>query len=130
MNTLKRIFIVLAVGCGAAWLAKMAAIAANGGSGSTLIGVLWGVGMVTFLLAAGTGTAVALGRAPIWARVVAGVIAPVVAFWLLNLLDIAIKSVYVSDSWFRDEVALVVAGVLLAAIGLRLHTHAHQQQHA
>src|SRR5680860_805976 len=115
MNTLKRIFIVLAVGCGAAWLAKMAAIAANGGSGSTLIGVLWGVGMVTFLLAAGTGTAVALGRAPIWARVVAGVIAPVVAFWLLNLLDIAIKSVYVSDSWFRDEVALVVAGVLLAA---------------
>ena len=123
MNTLKRIFIVLAVACGAAWLAKMAAIAANGGSWSPLIGILWGVGMVTFLLAAGTGTALALDRAPIWARVVAGLIAPVVAFWLLDLLGIAIKSVYVSDGWFRDEVALVVAGLFMAAIGMHLLRH-------
>jgi len=120
MNTLKRTFIVLAVACGAAWLAKMAAIAANGPSESTLIGVLWGIGMVTFLLAAGTGTALALGRAPVWARVIGGVLAPFVAFILLNALDLAIKSVYVSDSWLRDEVALIVAGVVLAAIGLRL----------
>ena len=126
MNTLKKIFIVLSIACGAAWLAKMAAIAANGPSESTLIGVLWGIGMVTFLLAAGTGTALALGRAPVWVRVVAGVIAPGVAFWLLELLDLAIKSVYVSDSWFRDEVALVVAGVLLAAIGLRLNSRSPQ----
>lgn len=127
MNTLKRIFIVLAVACGAAWLAKMAAIAANGGAWSPLIGVLWGIGMVTFLLAAGTGTALALGRAPVWARVVAGVIAPGVAFWLLDVLGIAIKSVYESDSWFRDEVALVVAGVLMAAIGLHLRSRAGRQ---
>ena len=120
MNTLKRTFIVLAVSCGAAWLAKMAAIAANGGSGSTLIGILWGIGMVTFLLAAGTGTALLLGRAPVWARVTAGVLAPALAFWLLDVLDLAIKSVYVSDGWIRDELSLIVAGVMLAGIGLRL----------
>ena len=75
MNLLKRIFIVLAVACGAAWLAKMAAIAANGGAGSTLVAALWAIGMITFLLAAGTGTALLLGRAPVWARLVAGVLA-------------------------------------------------------
>ncbi len=120
MNILRRTFIVMAVACGAAWLLKMAAIAANGGSWSPLIGVLWAIGMVTFLLAAGTGTALLLGRAPVWARVIGGVLGSFVAFWLLNALDVAVKSVYVSESWFRDEVALVVAGVLLAAIGLRL----------
>ena len=129
MNTLKKIFIVLSIACGAAWLAKMAAIAANGPSESTLIGVLWGIGMVTFLLAAGTGTALALGKAPVWARVVAGLIAPVVAFWLLELLDLAIKSVYVSDGWLRDEVALIVAGVVLAGIGLHL-ARTSTRQHA
>ena len=127
MNTLKRTFIVLAVACGAAWLVKMAAIAANGGSGSTLIGVLWGIGLVTFLLAAGTGTALLLGRTPVWARVIAGVLAVPVSFWLLNTLDIAIKGVYTSDTWFRDEVALVIAGLFMAAIGLRLYGRGRQQ---
>ena len=127
MNTLKRTFIVLAIACGAGWMAKMVAIAANGGSGSTLIGVLWGIGMVTFLLAAGTGTALLLVRAPVWARVIAGVLAVPVSFWLLDMLGIAIKSVYVSDGWFRDEVQLVVAGVLMAAIGLRLHSRGREQ---
>ncbi len=120
MNTLRRTFIVMAVSCGAAWLAKMAAIAANGGSGSTLIGILWGIGMVTFLLAAATGTALLLAKAPVWARIAAGVAAVPVSFWLLDVLGLAIKSVYVSDSWLRDEVALIVAGVVFAAIGLRL----------
>lgn len=120
MNTLKRIFIVVAVSCGAAWLGKMAAIAANGGSWSPLIGVLWAIGMVTFLLASGTGTALLLAKAPVWARVIGGMLGSFVAFWLLNALDIAIKSVYVSDSWLRDEVALIVAGAVFAAIGLRL----------
>jgi len=129
MNILRRTFIVLAVACGAAWLLKMAAIAANGGSGSTLIGVLWAIGMITFLLAAGTGTALLLGRAPVWARVIGGVLGAFVAFWLLNALDIAIKSIYVSDSWLRDEVALIVAGVVMAAIGLSL-ARTSTRQHA
>jgi hypothetical protein len=129
MNTLKRIFIVMAVSCGAAWLAKMAAIAANGPSESTLIGVLWGIGMVTFLLASGTGTALLLAKAPVWARIAAGVAAVPVSFWLLDMLGLAIKSVYVSDSWLRDEVALIVAGVVFAAIGLRLAS-TERQQHA
>ena len=120
MNILRRTFIVLAVACGASWLLKMAAIAANGGSGSTLIGVLWTIGMLTFLFAAGTGTALLLERAPVWAQIIGGVLAPAVAFWLLGVLDIAVKSVYVSEGWFRDEVALVLAGVVMAAIGLRM----------
>lgn len=130
MNTLNRTFIVLAIACGAAWLAKMAAIAANGPAESALIGTLWGIGMVTFLLASGTGVALLLVRAPVWARVMAGVVAVPVAFVLLEVLDLAIKGVYVSDGWFRDEVALVVAGILMAAIGVRLLRSHTDREHA
>ena len=119
MNILRKTFIVAAISCGAAWLLKMVAIVAfNGAEEDVLIvGVLWTIGMLTFLLAAGTGTALLLGRAPVWARVVAGTVAVPVAFALLDYLDMALKSVYESDGWFRDELALVVAGVVMAALG-------------
>ncbi len=99
---------------------KMVAIVATGGGNTeaAIVGVLWTIGMLSFLLAAGTGTALLLGRAPVWARVLAGVVAVPVSFALLDYLDLALKAVYTSDGWFRDELALVVAGVVMAAIGV------------
>jgi len=120
MNILRKTFIVAAISCAAAWLLKMVAIAATGGAetDASVVGVLWTVGMVTFLLAAGTGTALVLVRAPSWTRVLAGVAAVPVAFALLNYLDAAMKAVYESDGWFRDELSLVVAGVVMGALGI------------
>lgn len=120
MTLLRRIFIVAALTCGAAWLLKMAAIAATGGaeSESVVVAVLWSLGMLSFLVSAGAGTALLLGRAPVWARVAAGVGAVPVAFVLLSLLDTLVKSVYTPDGWFGDEVSLVLTGIVLAALGL------------
>lgn len=120
MTLLRGIFVVTALTCGAAWLLKMVAIAATGGaeSESVVVAVLWTLGMLSFLVSAGAGTALLLGRAPLWARVAAGVAAVPVAFVLLSLLDTLVKSVYTPRGWFGDEVSLVLAGVVLAGLGL------------
>jgi len=122
MRILRTTFIVFAVSCGAAWLTKMAAIAATGGAetDALIVAILWTIGMLTFLLASATGTALLLHRLPVWARWAAGALAVPVAFVLLNLLDAVTKASYRSDSWFRDELSLVLAGVLLAALGVRM----------
>ena len=130
MNILRKTFIVAAISCGAAWLLKMVAIAATGGAETDawIVGVLWTTGMLTFLLAAGTGVALLLGRAPVWARVLAGVAAVPLSFSLLNSLDLALKAIYESDGWFRDELALVVAGVLMGALGISRVSTSHPQR--
>ncbi len=122
MDILKKIFIVSALACGASWLLKMVAIAATGGGDSEalVVGVLWTTGMVSFLVAAGAGVPLLLGGVPVWARVLAGVVAVPVSFVVLNLADLAVKSVYNVDGWFRDELTLVLAAVLLGALGLRV----------
>ena len=129
MNILRKTFIAAAISCGAAWLLKMVAIVAFDGAETDvlIVGVLWTIGMVTFLLAAGTGAALLLGRAPVWARVLAGVVAVPVSFVLLNYLDLALKAVYESDGWFRDELALVVAGVAMGALGISRLNARHPQ---
>ncbi len=121
MNILKKVFVASALACGASWLLKMVAIAATGGADSEalIVGILWTTGMVSFLVASGTGVALLLERAPVWARVVAGLVAVPVASMLLDLLDTAAKSVYQVDGWFRTEIALVIAAVVFGALGLR-----------
>lgn len=122
MDILKKVFIASALACGASWLLKMVAIVATGGGDSEalIIGILWTTGMVSFLVASGTGVALLLGRAPVWARVVAGIIAVPASFVLLDVFDLAVvKPVYRVDGWFRDELALVIAAVVYGALGLR-----------
>ena len=64
MNILRKSFIALSLTCGAAWLLKQVVIVASGGGDaeSPLIAVLWATGMITFVLASATGTALALRR--------------------------------------------------------------------
>ncbi len=120
MNRLKKSFVVLAVLSGAAWTVKTAVIAATGGADAEnlAIALLWTTGMVTFLLAAATGIALLLGRTPVWARILAAIVAVPTAFVAINLLDVVVKSVYTSGGWFRDEASLVLGGVLMALVGL------------
>lgn len=120
MDILRKTFIVAATSCGAAWLLKVVAIAATAETDTDgwVVGLLWAIGMATFLLAAATGIALLLAGAPVWARVLVGVAAVPVFFTLLQLLDLALKAVYASDGWFRDELALVVAAVATGALGI------------
>jgi len=122
MNLLTKIFVSLAITCGAAWLVKQVAIVATGGGDteSPVVGVLWATGMLTFLLAAAFGTALALRAIPTWARVLAGVVAVPVAFVGLELVDAIVEAVYRSDGWFVEEVALVVAALVMGALGVRV----------
>lgn len=128
MNILKKVLVASALACGASWLLKMVAIAATGGAESEalVVSILWATGMVAFLVAAGTGVALMLGRAPAWARVIAGLVAVPVSFVLLSVLDSAAKSIYQVDGWFRDEVSLVITAVVFGALGLRAASSTRQ----
>ena len=122
MNLLTKIFISLSITCGAAWLVKQVAIVATGGGDteSPVVAVLWATGMLTFLLAAAFGAALALRALPTWARVLAGVVAMPVAFVALELVDAIVVAVYQSDGWFVEEVALVVAALVMGALGVQV----------
>lgn len=120
MSLVRNIFIATSVTCGVAFVTKIVLISANDGQSSLPIGILWGLGMATFLIAAGTGVAFALRSRPAWLRVVAVVVAVPAAFASLDSLDLLVKSVYRADGWFRDELALVITGVVFASIGLAM----------
>ena len=64
MNILRKIFVVSALLCGAGWLAKQLAIVLTDAAEKdvAIVGVLWGLGMLSFLIASGTGVALLLGR--------------------------------------------------------------------
>ncbi len=121
MNLLTKTFIALAITCGAAWLLKQVVIVASGGGDaeSPLIGVLWGTGMLTFVFAAAAGTALVLPRLPTWARVAAAVVAVPVSFTALGMLDPVIDAVYNGNGWFADEAPLVLAALVMGALGVQ-----------
>jgi hypothetical protein len=121
MNLLKKIFVSLAITCCAAWLVKQVAILLTGGGDteSPVVGVLWGLGMITFLLAAAVGTAMLLRSVPAWVRVVAAIAMIPVAFWGIELVDVLTEAVAQSDGWFVQEVPLVLAALVMGALGLR-----------
>lgn len=124
MTKLRTAFIALAITSGAAWALKMVAIAALGGAEADgpVIATLWATGMISFVLAAATGVALLLSRAPWWARLLAGVVTVPLAFVAINVLDGVVKSVYTADGWFRDEASLVLGGALMALVGVRVLT--------
>ena len=121
MNLLTKAFVPLAIVCGAAWILKQFVIVASGGGDaeSPLIATLWGTGMLTFLLACAVGTALFLRGAPVWARVLAAAGAIPVAFLTLLVIDLIVESVYRADGWFVDEVPLVLAALVMGALGVQ-----------
>jgi hypothetical protein len=122
MNLLTKSFVTFAIACGAAWLLKQVVIAASGGGDaeSPLIAALWGIGMLTYLLAAATGAALLLSRFPTWARALAAVVAIPAAFLVLSAADAVVDAVYRADGWFAQEVPLVLAGLVMGALGVQV----------
>ena len=121
MNPLTKIFVVLAITCGASWLLKQIVIVLSGGAEAenAVIAALWGIGMLTFLLAAATGTALVLGRFAIWVRIIGGVVAVPVAFLALQGMDSVVDAVYTADGWFAEEIPLVLAALVMGGLGVR-----------
>jgi len=121
MNLLTKIFVILAITCGASWLVKQVVIVASGGGDAenALIATLWALGMLTFLLSAATGTALLLSRFPVWARVLGGVAAVAVAWTALMLTDGIVDAVYQADGWFAQEIPLVLAALVFGGLGIR-----------
>ena len=122
MNLLTKIFVTLAVTCGASWLLKQVAIVLTGGGDteSPVVGVLWGIGMLTFLLAAATGTAVLLARFPVWMRILGAVAGAAIAWTALMLTDGVVDAVYEADGWFAQEIPLVLAALVTGALGVQV----------
>jgi len=121
MNLLTKIFVTLAITCGASWLLKQVVIVASGGGDAEnpLIATLWGLGMLTFLLSAATGTALLLSRFPVWARVLGGIAAVAVAWTVLMMVDGVVDAVYQADGWFAQEIPLVLAALVVGGLGVR-----------
>lgn len=121
MTILQKSFTALSLTCGAAWLIKQVAIVASGGADadSPLIATLWATGMITFVLASATGAGLALRTLPMWARVVVGILAVPVSFIVLQVLDAVVDGVYTADGWFAQEIPLVLAALVMAALGVR-----------
>jgi hypothetical protein len=118
--TAHRIFIVSALACAAAWLTKTVVIAALGGEQTSggIVGVFWAVGMLALVVAAGSGVAAALRGKAGWLRGIAAVVAMPIAFVGLNVLDSVVKAAYPGDSWFRNELGLLLVGCALAATAI------------
>ncbi len=122
MDIVRKLFVVSALTCAAAWLVKQVAIALTGGADSdaAVVGVLWALGALGLVLAAAFGAVLLASRAPVWVRVAVAVVAAPLSFVAMSVLDTAIKSVYTADGWFGDEVALVVLALVLGGLGLRV----------
>lgn len=122
MSLAARVFIGAALSCAAAWWLKTALIAANGGAQTDggIIGLLWAIGMLSYLISAGAAAVALLHRQPLWLRIPTAVVAVPLAFALLNVVDGLARSAYPGDDWFRDEVALVLVGTLIAAAAMTL----------
>ncbi|RZT86401.1 hypothetical protein EV383_3296 [Pseudonocardia sediminis] len=96
---------------GASWLAKVAVILAQQGSGGVDV-PLFGAGLGLLLVAAtGVGLAASRGR-PVWARAVAVVLAPALALGLFVLVQIITEPLGV----LVPEYVEAEYGILLAAV--------------
>lgn len=117
----RRIASVAALVGGVGWLVKVALIWANGGenldSGPVAVFYFLGVlGLVVALAALGY---TLVERAPVWLRALVTVATPVLGLMLWSLLDQAIRAVYTSDDWFREEAAVLLAAIVATVLGLR-----------
>ena len=114
----RRVFVVAALTCGGAWLVKQAALALNGGEGSTVVALLWGLGMTGLLVCAAAGVATLLATRPWWVRWPAALAAVPAAFVANDVVDSVAKSLYSGDGWFGDEIGLVLVGVSVAVLAV------------
>ncbi len=116
----RRIASTAAVIGGGGWLLKVFLIWGNGGenTGTGPVGYLSLIGWVAFALALGAAGYTLVERAPVWLRGVVALATPMLVLMVWELLDQVVKSVYPGTSWLRDEVSVIIAGVIAVLMGL------------
>lgn len=103
----------------------MAAIAALG-EGSVPEAVLYLLGLAGLVLAGAAMAWALLRRRALWLRILAAVVAAVLAWLLLQLMDVVGDAVIPGSGWFQEESSVwltatlaLVGGVLLLGQGVR-----------
>jgi len=99
---------------------KVTMIWGNGGQNTDAgpVGLMYTGGFAVLAIAIAAAGYTLVETAPVWLRMVVAVATPLLVLMVWMLLDQAIKSVYPGNSWVRDEVSVVVAGVIALMMGV------------
>jgi len=119
MNVSKVGFIAAVLG-GAVWLGKVALIWGNGGTntGDGLVAVAFFIGFAGLLVALLAGGYSLVTTAPIWLRAVVSVCATLLGLMLFTIIDDAVKGVYSSEGWLRDELGILITASIALVVGV------------
>lgn len=102
---------------GAAWVTKVAVLAAGDGEDSLVVGLLYLSGVALMVLGASwVGVRLAAGR-PLPLVVVAGVLSSLLVFVSYALIDPLAKAA-AGSGWFEDEAGILVTGLVWLAASL------------
>ena len=111
---------IAALAGGACWLVKVALIWGNGGTNTAggLVAVAYFIGFAALLVALLAGGYSLVTTAPIWLRVVVSVAVVLLGWTLFTIVDDAVKGVYSSQGWLRDELGILIAASIALAVGV------------
>ncbi|HEU4515310.1 MAG TPA: hypothetical protein VFR87_19535 [Nocardioidaceae bacterium] len=115
----RRIASTAAVVGGVGWLVKIVLIWLNGGENTDagLVGIMHFVGLAGVFLALAAAGYTLVEKAPVWLRAVVAVATPLLVLMVWALLDQAIKAMYTTEGWLRDELSILVAAVIALVMG-------------
>lgn len=115
----RRVASTAAVVGGVGWLAKIVLIWLNGGENTAtgLVGIMHFVGLAGVFVALAAAGYTLVEKAPVWLRAVVAVATPLLVLMVWALLDQAIKAMYTTEGWLRDELSILVAAVIAVALG-------------
>lgn len=101
-------------------MVKVGLIWANGGenTSSGLVGYMFYVGLAGVFIALAAAGYTLVEKAPVWLRGVVAIATPLLVLMVWQLLDQAIKGVYASDTWLRDELSIIVVAVVALVMGV------------
>ena len=122
----RRIASIAALVGGVSWLAKVFLIWLSGGDNTDtgLVAIFALAGWASFAVALAAAGYTLVEKAPVWLRAVVAVATPLLVLMVWMLLDQGVKAAYGGDSWFRDEVSVLVAAVIALTMsiwGFRKH---------
>lgn len=116
----RRIASVAALVGGVAWLLKIGLLYLSDGvnTESGLVGYAEIVGWAALFVSLAAAGYTLVETAPVWLRGVVAICTPLLVLMVWALLDQAVKAMYGGQSWFRDEVSILVAAVIAIIMAL------------
>ena len=99
---------------GAAWVTKVAVLAATDGEEGFVPSFLFVSGILLMLLGASWVGVRLAGARPTWVAIVLGALTPLLVLVSFALIDPVAKAA-IADGWFDDEAAILLTGLLWLA---------------